>query len=260
MLRFRILILLASVSVQGMTQTTKDSMMLLTKYIQLQAGHDASSSKRLALKSDIDPDWDRWSDRGYAFGFDPKVTPMYTMVDGILSTPYMIQVRGNEFEKNKKRWGYHVFEGFAQDDRSRITMLVNKHIELEKPVAELYYYGTVYNHSAPAYNWFRIGSDVRQHSFLFSRDQAIFYGSLKLSNALTLANIGQEDLLKEKPDGDDEKNYEADAKHVNFVELKNGGDGTLFYDKDRHMIVIKINGAWMKVNVEPLPDGVEYDF
>ncbi len=72
---------------------------------------------------------------------------MYTTINGIVSTPYMFQVRGNENEKNKKRWGYHVFEGYARDDISRITMLVNKHTEEEKPVAEMYYYGSIYGHS-----------------------------------------------------------------------------------------------------------------
>lgn len=219
----------------------------------------ATGLSRLEFRSDIDSTWEQWEHRGYRFGFDPAVTPMYTTVNGILSTPYMIQVRGNEYEKNKKRWGFHVFEGYAKDDKSRITMLVNKHNELEKPVAELYYYGTVYNHDAEAYNWFRIGSDVRQHSFLFSRDKAVFYGALRLTNALTLGNIGQEDLRKEKPDGDDETNYAESAKHVNFMALKEGGDGTMFYDKDHQMVVIKINGEWMKLAVEPLPEGVSYD-
>jgi hypothetical protein len=241
-------------------QAGEETNRTLSNYIQLYQVDQQSITQRLELKSDIDPGWDRWQERGYSFGFDPQLTPMYTTVDGILSTPYMIQVRGNSMEKNKKRWGYHVFEGFASDDKSRITMLVNKHIELEKPVAELYYYGTVYNHSPEAYNWFKIGSDVRQHSFMFGRDQAIFYGSLKLTNALTVGNIGYDDLLKEKPEGDDETNFEADAKHVNYVELKKSGDGTLFYDKDLHMLVIKVNGAWMKVNVTSLPEGVEYDF
>jgi hypothetical protein len=219
-----------------------------------------SDTHRVELFSDIDSTWSKWDERGYHFGFDPGLTPMYTTVNGILSTPYMVQVRGNEDERNRKRWGFHVFEGYARDDKSRITMLVNKHVEEEKPVAEMYYYGTVYNHSEPAYNWFRIGSDVRQHSFLFSRDKAIFYGSLQLTNALTLGNIGQEDLREEAPEGDDEQNYEESARHVNFRELKESGDGTMFYDKDRHIVVIKIDGEWMRLRVEPLPDDVDYDF
>jgi len=119
--------------------------------------------------SDIDTSWNKWKLKAYGFGFDPKFTPMYTTIDGILSTPYMIQVRGNENENNKKRWGFHVFEGYASDDKSRITMLVNKHIEEDRPVAEMYYYSPLWGHSNSAYNWFRIGSDVRQHSFLFGK-------------------------------------------------------------------------------------------
>lgn len=229
-------------------------------YYRLIPGSENSGKWRTEIFSDVDANWEKWKNRGYNFGFDPQVTPMYTTINGILSTPYMIQVRGNENEKNRKRWGYHVFEGYASDDKSRITMLVNKHVEEEKAVAELYYYGTVYNHSEDAYNWFRIGSDVRQHSFLFSRDKAIFFGSLELSNALTLGRIGHENLRKEKPEGDDEKNYEESAKHVNYKALKESEDGTIFYDKDNNLVVVKIDGTWMKLAVEPLPENVKYDF
>lgn len=229
-------------------------------YIRLITGPQNPAARRLEFASDIDTTWDRWKERGYSFGFDPKVTPMYTTVNGILSTPYMIQVRGNEQERNRKRWGYHVFEGYARDDRSRITMLVNKHVEEGRPVAEAYYYSTVYNHSEPAYNWFKIGSDVRQHSFLFGRDKALFYGSLRLTNALTLGNIGKDDLRGTEVPGDAEKEYAEDAKHVNFQELKTGGDGTIFYDKENHIMVIRIDGQWMKVSIEPLPANVKYPF
>lgn len=238
----------------------RDTSLFSLGYYRLVEGSAYSGLFRVELFSDIDTTWDKWNLRGYNFGFDPRLTPMYTTVNGILSTPYMIQVRGNEQERNKKRWGYHVFEGYAQDDKSRVTLLVNKHVEEEKPVAEMYYYGTVYNHSEAAYNWFRLGSDVRQHSFLFSRDKAIFYGSLQLTNALTLGRIGPDDLRAEPPAGDDERNYEESAKHVNYKALKNSEDGTIFYDKENHLVVIKIDGQWMKLAVEPLPKGVEYGF
>lgn len=230
------------------------------EYFRLIPGSENSKLNRVELYSDIDTTWQKWKLRGYNFGFNPEITPMYTTVNGILSTPYMVQVRGNENEKNKKRWGFHVFEGYASDDKSRITMLVNKHVELRKPVAEMYYYGTVYNHSEDAYNWFRIGSDVKHHSFLFSRDKAIFYGSLKLSNAFTLGSIGKDNLRNEKPEGDDEQNAKESAQYVNYRELKNSGDGTMFYDKDNDIVVIKIQGEWMRLKTEPLPDSIKYRF
>jgi hypothetical protein len=226
--------------------------------IKVIPGSENSINKRLELSSDIDTTWSRWKERGYNFGFNPAVTPMYTNINGILSTPYMLQVRGNENERKFKRWGYHVFEGYAKDDKSRITMLVNKHVEVGLPVAELYYYSTVYDHSEQAYNWFKIGSDVRQHSFMFGRDKAIFYGSLKLTNALTLGNIGAADLAEQKPEGDAEVNAEQDAKFVNFKELKGSGNGTMFYDKDNNIVVIKVGDKWMQVVVAELPANVRY--
>ena len=156
--------------------------------------------------------------------------------------------------------GFHVFEGYASDDKSRITLLVNKHIEQKKPVAEMYYYGTEYNHSELTYNWLRIGSDVKQHSFLFSRDKALFYGSLKLTNTLSLGKIGKDNVCNEKPPGDDEQFYEESAKHVNFRSLKESEDGTIFYDKDNDIVVIKIHDEWRKIVTEPLPENINYDF
>lgn len=253
-----VFLFISIISVAQLAKPEKPSV--FQKYYNLTSSSNNSELHQVEIQSDIDPDWSMWQHRGYNFGFDTKVTPMYTTVNGILSTPYMIQVRGNENEKNKKRWGFHVFEGYAKDDKSRITMLVNKHVEEEKPVAEMYYYGTVYNHSEDAYNWFRIGSDVRQHSFLFSRDKAKFYGSLSLTNAFTLGNVSQENIRADKPEGDDETNFQEDAKYVNFKELNQSGDGTMFYDKDNKIVVIKINGNWMKLAVEPLPEGVEYEF
>ena len=46
-----------------------------------------SNFSRIELRSDIDSTWDKWSHRGYSFGFNPAFTPMYTTVEGIISTP-----------------------------------------------------------------------------------------------------------------------------------------------------------------------------
>ena len=253
------LLLLLSVQLILRSQVINDPLSG-SNYLKIMAGSSGSSFKRIELSSDIDSTWAKWQERGYSFGFNPALTPMYTMVNGILATPYMVQVRGNENEKNKKRWGFHLFEGYAADDKSRITLLVNKHVEFDKAVGELYYYSTVYNHSEPAYNWLRIGSDVRNHSFMFSRDKALFYGSLKLNNLLTLGNIGASELRNQKPEGDDEKNGEEDAKFVNYKALKESSDGAMFYDKDHHIVVIKVAGKWMKLVVEQLPDSIQYNF
>jgi len=219
---------------------------------------DKSGDGQIKIDSKVNPDWHLWSERGYNFGIDKQKVPMPVEFNSQIMTNSTIMVRGKD--NSGKRWGYHCFEAYASDDKSRITMLVNKHVEEGKPVAELYYYGTVYSHHDTAYNWFRVGSDVREHSYMFSRDEAIFYGSLQLKNAITLGNVGAADIVKQKPSKDSESNHSEDAKYVNYISLKNGGDGTMFYDKDNNIVAIKVAGKWKKLKVEELPESVKYDF
>ena len=217
-----------------------------------------NSGASIKVESKPNPEWPLWKERGYNFGVDPKKVPVPVEFNSQIMTNSTIMVRGKD--SSGKRWGYHCFEAYANDDKSRITMLVNKHVEEGKPVAELYYYGTVYNHQPDAYNWFRIGSDVRQHSFMFGRDKAIFYGSAKMTNALTLGNIGKDNIRKDKPKGDDEANHAEDAKFVNYTELKDGGNGTMFYDKDNDIVVVKVAGKWKRLVLQDLPENVKYEF
>jgi len=130
-----LLFVFLAISLNIIAQKSNDST-LLNNYIRIIP--TSAQANTIELSSDIDSTWNQWKERGYSFGFNPTRTPMYTTVNGILSTPFMVQVRGNENELNKKRWGYHLFEGYASDDKSRITMLVHKHIEFGKRVGELY--------------------------------------------------------------------------------------------------------------------------
>ena len=59
-------------------------------YVQLIKGSNDPGSFRLELSSDIDSSWNKWDQKAYHFGFNPKITPMYTNINGVLSTPYMI--------------------------------------------------------------------------------------------------------------------------------------------------------------------------
>jgi hypothetical protein len=65
------------------------------KYVNTLEGSQGSISKRIELSSDIDTTWFRWKERSYHFGFNPSQTPIYSNVNGILSTSYMFQVRGS---------------------------------------------------------------------------------------------------------------------------------------------------------------------
>ena len=208
---------------------------------------------------------------------DKSKVPVPIFFDSPISTNSTIMVRGGD--NYKKRWGLHVFEAYAADDTSRITMILNKHFEEGLPVAELYYYASAYGQGLNAYNWFRIGSDVPYHSFMFSRDRAIFYGQTEFRNLIRLDNIGAEDLSEENTDwkkSNEEakktvkredyptegtyrhaitaEGYKKEAKYLKAQALKNAGDGTMFYDRDYNIIVAKVGGKWKKVPVEELPE------
>ena len=50
-------------------------------YIRIIPGSLNSQFNRLELQSDMDTTWDKWTHRGYSFGFNQKLTPMYTTIN-----------------------------------------------------------------------------------------------------------------------------------------------------------------------------------
>ncbi|PWM29364.1 MAG: hypothetical protein DBX55_07185 [Verrucomicrobia bacterium] len=243
---------------------------------------DAPAREQIKFESFVNPDWEKWSERSYYYGMDKNKVPVPLFFDSSISTDATIMVRGNN--SHKKRWGLHVFEAYANDDKSRITMILNKHVEEGLPVAELYYYASVYGQGLNAYNWFRIGSDVPYHSYMFSRDRAIFYGEVEMRNIFRLDNIGKDDLLDKMPPKEQirerakklypRENFKSskDCDHaragVGYLEeakvlkkraLKNAKDGSIFYDKDNHIVVIKVDGKWKRLPTVDLPANVSYE-
>ncbi|MBO5254327.1 MAG: hypothetical protein J6B07_00710 [Opitutales bacterium] len=233
----------------------------------------------LSFTSTINTDWDFWKNCSYNYGFKVDKIQVPIFFDSSIMTNSTIMVRGRDV--HKKRWGLHLFEGYAADDKSRITMLVNKHVEEGYPVGELYYFGTAYNQMADMpYFWFRVGSDVPYHSYMFSRDRAIFYGEVEMRSPIVLGSIGKDDLRdtpvkwkeqqkirKEARKRIKREDFETESYYKHAVEgevykefakyskkklLKKAKDGTIFYDKDRKIVVIKIDGKWHKLETTPI--------
>ena len=211
--------------------------------------HDGSSEAK------VNPEWEGWEQERYRFGMDKNVTPQPTEIGSPLISAGTVMVSGNT---DMLRWGFHVFEGYAKDGKSRITMLVNKHEEEGRPLAELYYYGTAYNHHNEAYNWFKVGSDVREHSFMFGRDKAISFGSHDFRSVIELAAISPSKDIDtryetvEEIDSvfDPEAKAHENARCLLYLALKNARDGAMWYNKDTHRIVCKVNGKWQNVVTE----------
>ena len=195
--------------------------------------------------------WTQWNKR-LAFGITTDTAPVpfnvysQEFIKGTLIT-------NNTGDPNYNRWGCHIFEGYSTDNYSRITLLLDKHVEENKKTAEMYYY-TGASHFNKAYGWFRIGSDVADHSFLFSRDKCI----------VSIADINTDTDIDSTYNTIDEADstYEPDDKSIQnnkcvlYLEMKNARDGAFFYDSKRHVPVMRIDGKWCDLAFTESPTGL----
>lgn len=209
--------------------------------------------------------WKMYSKR-FSFGMDLSIARVPVFVNNQMFVNGTIIAKNNG-TKDTNRWGYHVFEAYAKDNYSRATMLLDKHSweTPNKPSLELYYY-TGDNHNAKSYGNTKIGSDVRNHSFIFDRDKMTAFGEIDCMYPITLARISPSadlnNIYSKVEDADNA--FEPESKAVEnirclkYIALKNAVNGAVFYDKDRNKVVCKINGKWCDLQFSDASSN--YDF
>jgi len=210
--------------------------------------------------------WSQWSNR-LAFGMDTATAPVPAQFNGQIFVDGTI-IAHNTGNKSHNRWGFHVYEAYARDNYSRMTMLLNKHDnEFDgKKSFEAYYY-TGASHKNSAYGFFKVGSDVKYHSFLFDRDKMIASGEIDCRFPVTLARINPstdiDDTYQTVEAADTAYEAESNAlenlKCLKYLALKNAQDGCMWYDTVRNKVVVKINGEWHDIDTTPVPSGT-YNF
>lgn len=217
---------------------------------------------------------DIWSlyDARLAFGMDTANAPVPTInKQQLVNYGTIITMKGSalgEPNNYRNRWGLHALECYDNTNYNRITMLTDKHQEYGRKEADLYYY-TGASHKNSAYGFFKFGSDVRNHSFDFSRDEMIADGVINAHSVIQLARINQNTDLIRTYDNYEEADtaYEADqaatsannAKCCKYIQLKDAENGAMWYDSVRHKVVVKVNGVWCDLQTTPVPEGT-YDF
>ncbi|GAE27032.1 hypothetical protein JCM9140_3144 [Halalkalibacter wakoensis JCM 9140] len=108
--------------------------------------------KQLRAKSGINPNWDKWQEKEYNYGFNTSTTRIWSEFEGVVSTDSMFVSKGG-----KGRWGFHVFEGFDSEGK-RLTMLSGK----QSNMGEIFYFNPNYDPNAEWHTRFgsvRIGCD-----------------------------------------------------------------------------------------------------
>lgn len=194
--------------------------------------------------------WQRWNGR-LAFGMNTSSAPVPLEINGQLYANGTI-IAHNTGSQSNNRWNAHIYEGYSNDNYSRMTMLIDKHNSEvgNKRSLEFYYY-TGADHSAASYAHTKIGSDVAYHSFYFDRDELICQGLVDFRFPVTLGRIAPSTLDRTydtvadldahiDPEGEPFEHLPA----LRYIFLKNAANGTMFYDTERNKVVCKINGAW----------------
>lgn len=248
------------------TENTPISTSEFTNLIVLcKKGSNGKIVSNKAYSSDMI--WKKLPNKRLSFGMDLNSAPVPVCIDNqLIVNGTVIAINdsvGESGDQKYNRWGLHLFEGYMRDKYSRFTVLSDKHNSEGKngKMIELYaYVGS--SHKESSYADVRIGSDVENHSFLFSRDILKACGLIDCRMGIRIAptslNTG---LVKDyetvseldsahEPENDSVNN----VKGLKYINIKNAENGYIFYDWDHNRILIKMNGKWKKFVLEDVND------
>ena len=138
-------------------------------------------AKCVPTKKAADPNWEKWQDVRYNYGFNTAQQPVFTTVDGVLESNTMLSVRGgrgrwnNNTDKPYTTFvdGGHLFEGWNGSETCRLTMLIGKQAP-DIACIQVYSPKGLYL-SKRHFGWVKIGSDDAREGVDFGRRWAISF-------------------------------------------------------------------------------------
>lgn len=129
----------------------------------------------------VDPNWKKWQDVRYNYGFNTAEQPIFNTVEGVLESTTMLSVRGG-----KGRWnnstdkpyttfvdGGHLFEGWNGTETCRLTMLIGKQAP-DIACIQVYSPKGLYKPKRH-FGWVKIGSDDAKEGIDFGRRWALSF-------------------------------------------------------------------------------------
>lgn len=170
---------------------------------------------RVPVSKPIDPEWEKWQDVRYNYGFNTKQQPIFNTVDGVLESTVMLSVRGG-----RGRWnnlgrptsqfvdGGHLFEGWNGTETCRLTMLIGKYTP-DLACIQVYSPKGLYR-DVRHFGWVKLGSDEKFQGVDFGRYWAKTFVPFSLA------------ALDKTPEGIHYENCQLEGLGVPI--------GTLYYD------------------------------
>lgn len=189
---------------------------------------DYLDGKYVKVEKEVDPDWEKWKDVRYNYGFNKNEQPIFNTVNGVLESDTMISVRGG-----KGRWnhrfvaGGHVFEGWSANELSRLTLLMGK---FHETFACIHTYSPkgLYEENR-RFGWIKIGSDEKNKGVDFSQGWTSFYTPLTLESR---------DKAPQKVTDSDLNPQLASA---------NVPVGTMYYDTTLKKVCVMTEDGWKSI-------------
>lgn len=190
-------------------------------------------SKKVDVEKEINPEWEKWSDVRYNYGFDKNIQPIFNTIKGILETDTMISVRGGKGRWNKTDKpasefvsGGHVFEGWSGKELARLTMLIGKFHEMFACI-QTYSPAGLYQ-STRRFGWVKLGSDEKNKGFDFSQGWSTCYTPLTFQPLSRPTTVMDYDL-----------NPQFTSSTVPI--------GTLYYDQSENRFNVFTSNGWKSI-------------
>ena len=127
------------------------------------------------------PQWEKWNDVRYNYGFNTTKTPIFNTINGVLESTVMMSVRGGLGRWNntvgdpysKFVDGGHLFEGWNASETCRLTMLIGKQAP-DIACIQVYSPKGLYK-TKRHFGWVKLGSDDAREGVDFGRRWALSF-------------------------------------------------------------------------------------
>ena len=129
---------------------------------------------RVPVSKPINPEWEKWQDVRYNYGFNTAQQPIFNTIDGVLESTVMLSVRGGRGRWNNQGRptsqfvdGGHLFEGWNGTETCRLTMLIGKYAP-DLACIQVYSPKGLYR-DVRHFGWVKLGSDEKNQGVDFGR-------------------------------------------------------------------------------------------
>ncbi len=127
------------------------------------------------------PQWEKWNDVRYNYGFNTTKTPIFNTINGVLESTVMMSVRGGLGRWNntvgdpysKFVDGGHLFEGWNSSETCRLTLLIGKQAP-DIACIQVYSPKGLYK-TKRHFGWVKLGSDDAREGVDFGRRWAVSF-------------------------------------------------------------------------------------